>query len=60
MEISGFLLSNQNPNFHLIIALNKCVYRFELVTQVSDVAHGPLVNYEMNLDFFPLKRPRYK
>ena len=27
-----------------IIALLKCVYLFELVSQVNDVVHGPLVN----------------
>ena len=29
----------------IIIAINKCVYLFELVSQVSNVAHGPLVGF---------------
>ena len=27
----------------IIIAMNKCVYLFELVSQVSNVSHWPLV-----------------
>ena len=29
----------------IIIAMNKCVYLFELVSQVSNVAHGPHVGF---------------
>ena len=32
-----------NQHYDIIIALSKCVYWFELVSQVSNVAHGPLV-----------------
>ena len=33
----------RNQCYDIIIALNKCVYLYELVSQVSDVAKGPLV-----------------
>ena len=36
-----FCFSNQR--YDIIIALNKCVYWYQLVSQTSDVAHGPLV-----------------
>ena len=32
-----------NQCYDKIIALSKCVYCFKLVSQVSDMAHGPLV-----------------
>ena len=32
-----------NQHYDIIIALSKCVYWFELVSHVSKVAHGPLV-----------------
>ena len=38
----GFF-SFPNQCYEIIIALDKCVYLFELVSQVSDVAHGIFV-----------------
>ena len=40
-EMMGFYSLNQH--YDIVIALVKCVDWFELVSQVSDVAHGPLV-----------------
>ena len=37
------VFSSPNQRYGIIIALSKPVNRFELVYQVSDVAHGPLV-----------------
>ena len=33
----------KNQHYDIITTLKKCVYWFELVTQASDVANGPLV-----------------
>ena len=37
------VFSSDNQHYDIVIAFNKCVYWFERVSQVSDVAHGPLV-----------------
>ena len=37
------VFSSPNQWYDIIIALNKCVYWFELVSHVSNVANGPLV-----------------
>ena len=37
------VFASSNQHYDIIIALNKCVYWIELVSQVSDVANGPLV-----------------
>ena len=42
-EIIIFFSPDQH--YYIIIALRKCVYWFELGSQMSDVAHGPLVLY---------------
>ena len=38
-----WVFSFPNQCYDIIIAMNKCVYLLELVSQVSDVALGPLV-----------------
>ena len=40
-----YIFSSLNQLYEIII----CVYRFELFSQVSDVAHGPLVEKNFNL-----------
>ena len=42
-EIIIFFYPDQR--YYIIIALSKCVYWFELGSQVIDVAHGPIVLY---------------
>ena len=39
----GWSFSSPNQRYEIITALSKCVYWFKQVSQVSDVAHGPLV-----------------
>ena len=45
-----FVFSSPNQCYDIIIALSKCVYWFDLVSQVSNVTHGPLVIWLLKIN----------
>ena len=49
LNLSNGVFSSPNQCYDIIRALLKCVYWFKLVSHVSNVAHGPLVNNATNI-----------
>ena len=42
-KIEMMVFFSPNKQYVIIIALTKCVFQFELVSQVSNLAHGSIV-----------------